>query len=90
MGYQKYTKNVPLRPIVSQIDTPMYKLAQHVAKLLRPRRGHTSSYSYHFVSGLKNLKLVNNDTLVGFEVQSLFTRSNQYPLKSASGLSSGS
>ena len=71
-----HKKDVPFRPIVSQIDTPTYKLAQHVAKVLSPLRGHTTSYvrdSYHFVSGLKDLKLANNETMVSFDVQSLFT-----------------
>lgn len=35
--------NVPLRPIVSQIDSPTYDLAKHVASVLQPLVGKTSS-----------------------------------------------
>ncbi|MFX0618098.1 reverse transcriptase domain-containing protein, partial [Escherichia coli] len=68
--------NTPLRPIVSQIDTPTYKLAQLVAKVLSPLRGHTNAYikdSYHFISEIKDLHLADNETMVSFDVQSLFT-----------------
>ncbi|CAH2086613.1 unnamed protein product [Euphydryas editha] len=68
--------NVPLRPIVSQIDSPTYKLAQHVAKVLSPLRGNTTAYvkdSYQFVSEIKDLQLTQNETMVSFDVQSLFT-----------------
>ncbi|CAG4951020.1 unnamed protein product [Parnassius apollo] len=68
--------NAPLRPIVSQIDSPTYKLAQHLAKVLLPLRGHTRAHtkdSYHFVSEIKDLHLADNETMVSFDVQSLFT-----------------
>ncbi|CAK1591283.1 unnamed protein product [Parnassius mnemosyne] len=68
--------NAPLRPIVSQIDSPTYKLAQHLAKVLSPLRGHTRAHtkdSYHFVSEIKDLCLTDNETMVSFDVQSLFT-----------------
>ena len=68
--------SAPLRPIVSQIDTPTYKLAQMVAKVLSQLRGHTSAFvkdSYHFVSEIKDLHLADNETMVSFDVTSLFT-----------------
>ena len=68
--------NVPLRPIVSQIDTPTYRLAKHVAKVLSPLRGHTTSHvkdSYQFISDIKDLHITDDETLVSFDVQSLFT-----------------
>ncbi|CAK1598337.1 unnamed protein product [Parnassius mnemosyne] len=68
--------NAPLRPIVSQIDSPTYKLAQHLAKILSPLRGHTRAHtkdSYQFVSEIKDLHLADNETMVSFDVQSLFT-----------------
>nr|XP_049699777.1 uncharacterized protein LOC126053464 [Helicoverpa armigera] len=68
--------NAPLRPIVSQIDSPTYRLAQHLAKVLSPLRGNTAAYvkdSYHFVSEIKHLQLADNETMVSFDVQSLFT-----------------
>ncbi|XP_026744741.1 uncharacterized protein LOC113506080, partial [Trichoplusia ni] len=68
--------NAPLRPIVSQIDTPTYRLAQHVAKTLSPLRGNTTAFvkdSYHFVNEIKHLHLHDNEVMVSFDVQSLFT-----------------
>ncbi|XP_045492134.1 uncharacterized protein LOC123691667 [Colias croceus] len=68
--------NTPLRPIVSQIDTPTQKLSQHMSRVLAPLRGNTSAYvkdSYHFVEILKDLNIANNETMVSFDVQSLFT-----------------
>ncbi|CAK1595730.1 unnamed protein product [Parnassius mnemosyne] len=68
--------NASLHPIVSQIDSPTYNLAQHLAKILSPLRGHTRAHtndSYHFVSEIKDLHLADNETMVSFDVQSLFT-----------------
>ncbi|CAK1581428.1 unnamed protein product [Parnassius mnemosyne] len=68
--------NAPLRPIVSQIDSPTYRLAQHLANILSPLKGHTRAHtkdSYHFVSEIKDLHLADNETMVSFDVQSLFT-----------------
>nr|XP_032523071.1 hemicentin-1-like [Danaus plexippus plexippus] len=61
---------------VSQIDSPTYKLAKFLSKILSPLRGHTKSFvkdSYQFVKDLKHLKLSDNDSMVSFDVQSLFT-----------------
>ncbi|XP_045456272.1 uncharacterized protein LOC123666111 [Melitaea cinxia] len=68
--------NAPLRPIVSQIDSPTYRLAKHVAHVLSPLRGQTRAHirdSYHFVNEIKHLHLSDNETMVSFDVQSLFT-----------------
>ena len=53
-GYteEKTQKTVP--PIVTHIDMPRYKLDQYVRDL------------YHFVCGLKDLKLANKETMVSF------------------------
>lgn len=68
--------NVPLRPIVSQVDSPTYNLAKHVAGVLQPLVGKTSSFvkdSRHFVDIIKSLKMEPGDILVSFDVESLFT-----------------
>ncbi|XP_047504100.1 uncharacterized protein LOC125049061 [Pieris napi] len=68
--------NNPLRPIVSHIDSPTYKLAKHLVSILSPLRGHTSAHvkdSYHFVETLRDLKLLHNETMVSFDIESLFT-----------------
>ncbi|XP_050549769.1 uncharacterized protein LOC126910700 [Spodoptera frugiperda] len=68
--------NVPLRPIVSQIDSPTYHLAKHVASILQPLVGRSTSYvkdSRHFIDILQSIKLRPNDLMVSFDVESLFT-----------------
>ncbi|XP_050559861.1 uncharacterized protein LOC118265684 [Spodoptera frugiperda] len=68
--------NVPLRPIVSQIDSPTYHLAKHVASILQPLVARSTSYvmdSRHFIDILQSIKLRPNDLMVSFDVESLFT-----------------
>ncbi|XP_071052554.1 uncharacterized protein [Onthophagus taurus] len=75
--------DVPLRPIVSAINSPTYQLAKHLAKILSPFTGNTESYdrdSIHFVESVKGVKLDAGDMLVSFDVESLFTR---VPVKDA-------
>ncbi|XP_045454291.1 uncharacterized protein LOC123663667 [Melitaea cinxia] len=68
--------NVPLRPIVSQIGSPTYELAKHVSNVLQPLVGQTSSYirdSRHLVDILSHNKVEENELMVSFDVESLFT-----------------
>ena len=68
---------VPLRPIVCTIGSPTYALAKELARVLTPLTGHTTSYiknSAHLVEKLETITLEENDLLVSFDVQSLFTR----------------
>ncbi|XP_041981008.1 uncharacterized protein LOC121734461 [Aricia agestis] len=71
-----HKRNIPLRPIVSKIDSPTYNLAKHVAGVLRPLVGKTPSFvkdSVHFRDIVKSMRLEPGDTMVGFDVESLFT-----------------
>nr|XP_022909662.1 uncharacterized protein LOC111420848 [Onthophagus taurus] len=75
--------DVPLRPIVSAINSPTYQLAKHFSKILSPFTGRTESYirdSPHFVESIRSMKLDPQDMLVNFDVESLFTR---VPVKDA-------
>ncbi|XP_045535026.1 uncharacterized protein LOC123721196 [Papilio machaon] len=68
--------NVPLRPIVSQIDSPTYYLAKHVANVLQPLVGRTTSHvknSRHVVNILKDTRVEADEIMVSFDVDSLFT-----------------
>ncbi|XP_052738615.1 uncharacterized protein LOC128198277 [Bicyclus anynana] len=68
--------DVPLRPIVSQIDSPTYELAKHVSSVLQPLVGHTSSYvkdSRHFVRLLQDTNIEGHECMISFDVESLFT-----------------
>ena len=68
--------DVPLRPIVSTVGSPTYALAKHLAKIISPLAGKTSSHvrnSAHFAELIKGLSLTDRDIMVSFDVSSLFT-----------------
>ena len=68
--------NVPLRPIVACINSLCYNLSKYVTKLISPLVGKSDSYvknSEHFISMIKDLNLGPDETLVSFDVSSLFT-----------------
>jgi hypothetical protein len=72
-----HKEDVPLRPIVNTIGSPTYELAKHVAKILSPLVGHTDSFikdSNDFINIIKNEKVGPQDTLISFDVVSLFTK----------------
>jgi hypothetical protein len=68
---------VPLRPIVNTVGSPTYRLALHLALLLR---GHTSHSPHHiknsigFVQVFSSLQVNNCDIMVSSDLVSLFTR----------------
>ncbi|KAL0269178.1 UNVERIFIED_CONTAM: hypothetical protein PYX00_006990 [Menopon gallinae] len=67
---------VPLRPIVSAINSPTHNLAKFLAKKLTPLTGQTKHHiknSQHFVQAISEINLTDNDLLVSFDVESLFT-----------------
>ena len=67
---------MPLRPIVSSINSPSYNLAKHLADILTPWSGKGTSYiknSQHFVERAKEIEIQPGDLLVSFDVVSLFT-----------------
>lgn len=71
-----HKQNAPLRPIVSQIDSPTYELAKHVAGVLQSTVGRTFSFvkdSRHFIQILKQTKVDESEKMVSFDVESLFT-----------------
>jgi hypothetical protein len=66
----------PLRPIVSQIDSPTYKASRFLVDILQPLTGNTTSFvrdSTHFVHLLENVTLHEDELMVSFDVASLFT-----------------
>ena len=67
---------VPLRPIVSSVNSPSYNLSKHIAKLLSPMSNMSDSYikdSGHFMSIIKEVSIEEDDLMVSFDVCSLFT-----------------
>ena len=70
------TTQVSLRPIVSYIGSPTYQLAKHVTSLITPLTGRTSSFvknSRHFVEMMKEVRLSEDEMMVSFDINSLFT-----------------
>jgi hypothetical protein len=68
--------DIPLRPIVSSIDSPCYALAGFLHKILTPLTGNTNSFvknSEDFIKTIQDINLQKEDCLVSFDVVSLFT-----------------
>ena len=72
-----------MRPIVSTINSPLYKLAKELARILTPLAGNTAytgRNSTAFVERIRGLQTTPQDTLVSFHVKNLFT---QVPVEAA-------
>jgi hypothetical protein len=68
--------NIPLRPIVSSIESPCYALAEFLHKILSPLAGNTSSFmknSEKFIKSIQDINFQNGDYLTRFDVVSLFS-----------------
>ncbi len=66
----------PLRPIVSCIGAPSYKLSKYIASVISPLAGRTTSHvlnSRHFRGVVKEERVEADEALVSFDVTSLFT-----------------
>ena len=71
-----HKNNIPMRPIVSNINSPSYKLAKWLAKELSPLLGSFSpSHLKHNTDLLNRLKNVipQNKKFISFDVSSLYT-----------------
>ena len=67
---------VPLRPIVSFVNSPTYHLSKYLSRVLSPLVGHSQSAvrnSKDFVDSVKSLVVKSDELLVSFDVVSLFT-----------------
>ena len=77
-GLPKVHKDgVPMRPIVSCIGSPTYRLAKDLARTLTPLSGQTTytvMNSTKFVERLQEARIGPEDLLVSFDVTSLFTQ----------------
>ena len=68
--------DVPLRPIVSCVNTFAYDLSASLANILSPLTGKsefTVTNSAHFVSTISSETIRDNEIMVSFDVESLFT-----------------
>jgi len=67
---------VPLRPIVSFIESPIYQLSKHVTYILSPLIGNTESSvlnSVVFSTFIQSKTIREDEILVSFDVVALFT-----------------
>ena len=67
--------DVPLRPVASMINTPEYKLAKFLDVPIKPHIPdrfllHSTE---HFIDSLKDVPYSRKDSMVSFDVVSLFT-----------------
>ena len=72
-----HKENTPMRPIVSCIGSPTYKVAKSLARIISPLTGKTSSFvrdSGDFVQKIQDFQMSSDDRLVSFDVKSLFTK----------------
>ena len=61
---------LPIRPIISNIGTPTYKLAKFLAKLLSPLANLecTVTSTKDFIEKIKNVKVLDGHQLISFDV----------------------
>nr|CAI5854710.1 unnamed protein product [Callosobruchus analis] len=74
--HQKYMNGIPLRPIVSTIQSPFSKLAKYLKDILNNIINKNPSYikdSWHFKEKIKNINIPNNYKIISLDVVSLYT-----------------
>ena len=66
---------LPIRPIVSSINTSTYELAKYLAKLLSPLScsQYTVNSTKYFIKSIKHGKISTDYQMISFDVKSLFT-----------------
>ena len=67
--------DLPLQPIVSNINTATYNLAKFLSKLLAPlpESEYTVKNTKNFVDNIKKKNMQKGYKMVSFDVKSLFT-----------------
>ena len=69
--------NQPIRPLINSKTAPNYKIAKHIAKLLKNKiklnNNYTIKNSYHLTEHLKNIKVNENTKLYSFDVKNMYT-----------------
>ena len=68
-------RDLPLRPVISNIGTSTYELSRYLATLLSPLAvsEYTISNSKDFIGKIKSQKIEQNYSMVSFDVTALFT-----------------
>ena len=70
-----HKNNVPLRPVVSMVDTPEYHLAKYLDNLIKPHipDSYLLKSTDDFIQRLSKFPCNNSQTMVSFDVVPLFT-----------------
>ncbi|CAF94542.1 unnamed protein product [Tetraodon nigroviridis] len=71
-----HKEGTPLRPIVSSINSVTYNISKFLASIMAPMVGNTPHHiknSQDFAEKVSNLQLESGETMVSFDVTSLFT-----------------
>ena len=68
-------EKLPIRPIISNLNTATYHLAKYLAKLLSPlsTSEYTVSSSKEFMTTIKNVQVPSGFHMISFDGKSLFT-----------------
>ena len=68
-------EKLPIRPIVSNVNTPTYQLAKYLAKLLSLlcQSDYTVNSTKQFTEQIKHDKIPEGYQMMSFDVKSLFT-----------------
>ena len=68
-------KQLPIRPIISNIGTATYKTSKYLAKLLAPltKSEYTINSTKEFIAYTKKLKVGKEYEMISFDVSNLFT-----------------
>ena len=72
-----HKQGIPQQPIVSFVESPTYNLSKEIARILLHLVGsseHNVKNSYDFVEFLNTIKVGDNESMVSFDVVSLFTK----------------
>ena len=74
MGYQRYIKTEPLRPILASTESFNHECAKWLSDIISPLRSHSINLkdTFPFTDEVKNLSL-NDSVMYSFDVVSLFT-----------------
>ena len=70
-----HKQNVPLRPIVSMIGTPMYNLSKYLCPFIKPivAEDYIVKNSSDFTEHIKTLNINSDEIQASFDVVSLFS-----------------
>ena len=77
-GHPEFHKlDVPLRPIMLSIGSPIYQLSKHITELITPLTGQTGSFvriSKHLVEMLRGVQLQPEEVMVSSKITSNSSR----------------